>query len=277
VSVAERRGRDLEFAEAAVREGASITASEAVDRDVVDLVADDLDDLLASVDGLAVEVAGNQVDIDTEGAVVERFELGTLRSILGRIADPNLSYIFLSLGTLAIIYEAANPGLGLSGIIGAVLLVLAFFALSVLPVNAAGIALLVLAIGLFVAELFVAGLGVLAAGGAIALVLSGIFLFDGTLSVSPVVLVPSAAVLGLGSVVAGRAIVRTHRRPHASGAETMVGRVLDVAPIDESRGRTFVDGAWWEIHTDGRPLAGRMRVVEVRGIYLIAEPEEESS
>ena len=276
ISVAERRERDVEFAEAAVREGTSITASEAVERGVVDLVAQDLDELLAAVDGLDAGLTGNDVEIDTEGAAVERFELGVLRSVLGRIADPNLSFIFLSLGTLAVIYEAANPGLGLSGIVGAILLILAFFALSVLPVNAAGIALLVLAIGLFVAELFVSGLGVLAAGGAIALVLSGIFLFDGTLAVSPLVIVPSALVLLLGSIVAGRAIVGTHRRPLASGAETMVGRVVDITPIDDARGRTFVDGAWWEVRTDGRPVTGRMRVVEVRGVYLFAEPEEEA-
>lgn len=198
---------------------------------MVDLVAGDLDELLAAVDGTTVEVAGiGDVALDLDGVLVERFELGTLRQILGRIADPNLSYIFLSLGTLAVIYEAANPGLGLSGIVGAILLILAFFALSVLPVNAAGVALLVLALGLFVAELFVTGLGVLAAGGAIALVLSGIFLFDGPLSVSPVVVVPSALVLAAGSVLAGRAIVATHGRPAASGVEAMVGRTIEVTP-----------------------------------------------
>src|SRR5690606_31883243 len=144
VSVAERRGRDVEFAEAAVREGESITVTEAIERGVVDLQATNLDELLDSVDGMTVEIGGQTMTLSTAGAVVERFELGTFRRVLARLADPNIAFILMSFGTLAIVYEAANPGLGFAGIAGVIALLLGFFSLSVLPVTAVGVALLVL-------------------------------------------------------------------------------------------------------------------------------------
>ncbi|MEX1004523.1 MAG: nodulation protein NfeD [Acidimicrobiia bacterium] len=276
VSVAERRGRDVEFAEDSVRDGASVTASEAVERNVVDLVAEDLGDLLAQVDGRTVETASGEVTLRTAGAVVERVEMSTFRSILALIADPNLALLFISIGTLAVIYEAANPGMGFAGIAGVIALLLGFFALSVLPVTSAGIALLILAMALFIAEIFVPGVGVFAAGGTVALIFAGLFLFDGPVGVSMPVLWPTALVLGAGSAYAGRAVVRARLRPPTTGISTLLGREVTVVESGRGGWSAFLDGTWWTVVPGTDDLADGL-VAEVRavdGLRLIVEPKE---
>ncbi|MEX2423108.1 MAG: nodulation protein NfeD [Acidimicrobiia bacterium] len=276
VSVAERRGRDVEFAEDSVRDGASVTASEAVERNVVDLVAEDLGDLLAQVDGRTVETASGEVTLRTAGAVVERIEMSTFRSILALIADPNLALLFISIGTLAVIYEAANPGMGFAGIAGVIALLLGFFALSVLPVTSAGIALLILAMALFIAEIFVPGVGVFAAGGTVALIFAGLFLFDGPVRVSMPVLWPTALVLGAGSAYAGRAVVRARLRPPTTGISTLLGREVTVVESGRGGWSAFLDGTWWTVVPGTDDLADGL-VAEVRavdGLRLIVEPKE---
>jgi membrane-bound serine protease (ClpP class) len=213
--------------------------------------------------------------LDTAGAGVEEYDPGFLRRLLMTIADPNLAFLFLSLGTLAVIYEFANPGLGLAGIIGAILLVLGFFALSVLPVTVAGAALLVLAAGLFIGELFVPGVGVLAAGGTIALIVGGLLMFEGPFGIRPVVLWPVALVVGGGVLAAGRLTWAARRAPARSGAESLVGRHIEVAVADGRAGQAFLEGAWWRIRsrtgtlTEGR----RVVVVETEGLELIVEED----
>ena len=274
VSVAERKGRSAEFAEAAVRDGTSITGTQALEQEVVDLVADDLDDLLAAIDGMRVEVQGVEVELATAGAIPEFFEMSTLRRILAVIADPNIALLFLSIGTLAVVYEAANPGLGFAGIAGIILLLLGFFSLSVLPVTTAGLALLALAIGLFIAEIFVPGVGVLAAGGTIALLLAGVFLFEGQLQVSPPVLWPTALVMGVATTLAGRAALKARLSPATSGAETLIGKPVTVVGEGGEPKSAFLEGSWWAV----RPLNGDvaagdvMRVVDIEGLELIVEP-----
>ena len=276
ISVAERRGRDVEFAEDSVRDGASVTATEAVERNVVDLVADDLGDLLAQVDGMTVDTASGEVTLRTAGAVVERVEMSTFRNILSVIADPNIALLFISIGTLAVIYEAANPGMGFAGIAGVIALLLGFFALSVLPVTSAGIALLILAMALFIAEIFVPGVGVFAAGGTIALILAGLFLFDGPVSVSMPVLWPTALVLGAGSAYAGRAVVKARLRPPTTGISTLLGRQVTVVESGQGGWSAFLDGTWWTVVPATDDLADGL-VAEVRavdGLRLIVEPKE---
>ncbi|MPZ51475.1 MAG: nodulation protein NfeD [Acidimicrobiia bacterium] len=271
VSVAERRDRDVEFAEASVRDGTSITAREATETDVVDLMATDLDDLLAAIDGLTVEVDGVDTTLSTAGATVERFELSILHRILGRIADPNLAILLLSIGTLAIIYEAANPGLGFAGIAGAIAVILGFFALSVLPVTTAGVVLLILAVALFIGEVFVPGVGVMAAGGVIALLLSGLFLFEDTLSVSAPVLWPTALVLGFGAAYASRAVFKSRFAPPSTGLDAMLGRSVTVESNDGVHGTAFVDGTWWSVRAEDGVLEEEARIVAVDGLELVVQ------
>lgn len=273
-SVAERRGRSVDFAESAVRDGTSITANEAVEGGVVDVVADDLDDLLSAIDGMTVEVLGEDVTLATAGAVPELYEMSTFRRILAQIADPNLAVLFLSIGTLAVVYEAANAGLGFAGIAGVILLLLGFFALSVLPVSTAGLALLVLAIALFIGEIFAPGVGVLAAGGTIALLLAGVFLFEGELQVSPPVLWPTALVMGAATTIAGRAALKARLQPSTTGTGTLIGRAGTVVNAEGQSGSVFLDGAWWSVRSSTGELepAEQVRVVGIEGLELIVEP-----
>lgn len=272
VAVAERRGRNAEFAEAAVREGTSVTAAEAVDTDVVDLTADNIDDLLAQLDGMEIEVDGRTVTLATAGSIVENYEPGPFRRVLARLADPNIAFLLLSFGTLAIIYEASNPGLGFAGIAGVIAILLGFFALSVLPVTAVGVALLILAAALFIAELFVPGVGVMAAGGTIALLLAGLFLFEGTPSIRPPILWPTALILGGASAWAGRMVWKARRTPSTTGVSTLVGREVMVAPRDGSVGDAFVDGSWWTVRPEeGELEEGPAEVVAIDGLTLVVQ------
>jgi membrane-bound serine protease (ClpP class) len=279
-TVAARRGRNTRFAIDTVRQGRAVTAEEAVRLDAVDLLAASRAELLAELDGRSVRVANsNTVTLRTAGATVVEQDFGVFRRLLQLLADPNLAFLFLSLGTLAIIYELANPGIGFGGIAGAIFLILGFFALSVLPINLVGVLLLVLAAALFVAELFVPGVGVFAAGGTVALVLGGLFLFDGSVRIDPAVLVPVALVVGGGSVLAGRLAWRARRAPSISGREGLLGRQVTVRTADGATGQVLLDGAWWTARSRGAPLTSgqTVRVVDLDGLELIVDPEEGTS
>ena len=251
-AIAEERGRDVEFAIAAVREGRSITASAAVEAGAVDLEVVDLDALLAGIDGLEVEVRGQTVTLATEGAAVVEAEMTLARQLLQLLADPNLAFILLSLGTLAILYEIANPGLGLGGVVGVVSIVVALFAIAVLPVNWAGVALLVLAMAMFIAELFAPGIGVGAAGGTAALILAGLFLFEGGTGVTVDwwVLAPTAVLVFVLAVLAGVMVARAHRHRSVAGSDDIIGRTLRVEHADADRARARVGETWWRLRAE---------------------------
>lgn len=276
-SVARARGRDPEFAVEAVREGRSVTAEEAERIGVVDLLAPDLATLLEAIDGEMVTLAtGTQVTLETRGAQIVPYELGAFRSVQQWLADPNLAFLFMSLGTLAIVYELANPGFGGGAIVGVILILLALFALAVLPVNAMGGLLLVLAAILFVVEIFTPGIGVGAAGGTAALVLGGLFLFRGRVGVDPQVLIPVAIVVGGGTLLAGRLAWRTRRLTATTGAAGLLGKVATVGSASGASGQAMVEGAWWNVRTRaGRLRKGAtVRVVDVEGLDLVVEPAE---
>jgi membrane-bound serine protease (ClpP class) len=243
-----------------VLEGRSVPADEAVRIHAVDFLADDLDDLL------------RKADPPLAGAEVDEHDMGLLRRIQQRLADPNLTFLFLSLGTLALMFELAAPGIAGPGITGIVLLLLALFGLAVLPVDVVGLLLLLAAAVLFVLELLAPGVGVAAVGGTVALALGGVFLFDDEsgLGVSLAVLVPLAAVVGGGVVLAGRLAVRSRNAPSTlTGPGSIVGREATL-----KRGQVFVEGAWWGVRSTDPPLEEdtRVRVVDVDGLELVVEP-----
>jgi membrane-bound serine protease (ClpP class) len=275
-SIARLRNRDAEFAVDAVREGRSVTADEAVEIGVVDLLAPHRRALLEAIDGTTVRLAsGAEVTLRTDGAQIVAHDLGRFRQVLQWLADPNLAFLFISIGTLAIIYELANPGIGAGGIIGVILLILALFALSVLPVNALGAILLVLGAGLLAAEVLTPGVGVFAGGGTISLLLGGVFLFRGPVGVSPTVLLPVAIVVGGGTVLAGRVAWRSRKAPSVSGPGALIGRRGIVRAASGPSGQVIVDGAWWNARTAGPPLevGAKVRVVDLDGLELIVEPD----
>ncbi|MFI7142338.1 NfeD family protein [Streptomyces massasporeus] len=173
------------------------------------------------------------------------------------------------------IYELASPGVGVGGVIGVVLLVLGFVALSVLPFNVAGLLLLLLAAALFAAEVLTPGVGVFAAGGAVALVFAGILLFRGELGVDPAVLWPTAVVVGGGAVLAGRLAWRARRAPAATGHEGLLGRVAVVRRVDGETGQVLLDGAWWAVRGRTTPVTRgqRVRVVDIAGLELLVDTD----
>jgi len=276
-SIAEQRGRDVDFAIEAVREGRSIAANEALEIGVIEVIARDRAELMAELDGREVELAPERaITLRTLGAEVVEVEMGFARSVLQWLADPNIAFLFISIGTLAIIYELANPGIGAGGITGVILLLLAFTALSVLPVNVAGVILLVLAGILFVAELFVPGIGVFAAGGTISLVLGGLFLFRGPIGVDPAALVPVAVLVGGGALALGRVAWRTRTLAGVSGTQAIVGARGVVKEIEGDDAQVFLQGSWWGARSLSGPLrpGQEIRVVEMDGLRLIVEPED---
>lgn len=273
-AIAERTGRDPSLARDMVRDGRSEPASAALRLGAIDLVAANEGALLERVDGRTVELADGDHELRTGDATLIREELGFFNGVRQRLADPNIAFLFLSLGTLAIVYEVASPGMGLGGIAGVILLVLAMFALSVLPVNAVGILLLLLAAGLFIAELFVAGIGVLGAGGSISLALAGLFLVRGDQRVAWAVLVPTAVVMFGAVMLAGRIAWRARHAPSQTGAGQVLGLVTDLRRADGRKGQVFLEGAWWSVRADRHLEVGdRVRVTDVQGLELVVEHE----
>jgi membrane-bound serine protease (ClpP class) len=275
-TLAEERGRDVDFAIASVVEGRSVTSSTALDEGVIDLVATDLDDLLSEIDGAEVEVRGvGTVVLATDGATVVELEMTGVRSLLAILADPNLAFIFLSLGTLAILYEIANPGLGLGGVVGVICLVLALFALSVLPVNWVGAVLVLVAAIMFVTELFIPGIGVGAAGGTAALLLGGLFLFQDQsgIGVDWWVLVPTGIVTFGLTVLAGILVARSRGRRSTAGSDDLVGRRLTVDDVAAGTPRARVSGTFWRVRAaEGQPPlrdGDRVEVVARENLDLI--------
>ncbi|MDP9022325.1 MAG: nodulation protein NfeD [Actinomycetota bacterium] len=281
-AIADARGRDVDFAEEATVDGASLSAEEAVERNVVDLVAATRDDLLRAIDGRTIEVAGGrQVQLDTTGVEIVSYEASWARRVLQRLADPNIAFLFMSIGTLAILYELAQPGVGAGAAVGVILIVLALFALAVLPVNTAGLALLGLAIALFVGEIFAPGIGVLAAGGTVALLLAGLFLFQRPtgVGVDLRVLIPTVVLAGLAA--AGLAVVaaRSRSAPVAAGPEPALNETTTVRRIVGDRAQVFVGGAWWNARSPTRRLqqGDEVRVVGRRDLELVVEPVEDAT
>lgn len=280
VSIAEQRGRNTDFARDMVRDGAAFSDREAVSTDVVDLVAPSRQALLTELDGRRVVVGPeggeHEVVLHTAGARTVEHDLGFFGEVRQLLASPELAFLFLSIGTLAVIYELASPGMGFAGAIGVVLLVLGFVALSVLPFHVGGLLLLLLAAALFAAEVLTPGVGVFAAGGTVALVFSGILLFRGELGVDPAVLWPTAVVVGGGSVLAGRLAWLARRAPATTGHEGLLGREAVVRRMDGDTGQVLLEGAWWTVRGRAGPVtAGQhVRVVAVDGLELIVDGAE---
>jgi membrane-bound serine protease (ClpP class) len=279
-SIARERERNVEFAIDTVRRGRSVSSSRAVEIGAVDLEASSRRELLRAIDGESVVVgSGDRVALDTADARIERHDLGLFRRILQFLADPNLAFTFLSLGTLGLVYELASPGVGVAGTAGAVFFVLGLFAVAVLPVNAVGLILIGLAAALFIAEVAAPGFAGFGATGVVLLVLGGIFLMDDAsgVDVSLGVLIPVALAAGLAVLVASRFALRARHGEVRSGRETLVGRVIVVRHADGATGQAFLDGAWWRLSTAQPPLRPDtlVRVTDVDGLTLVVEPHAE--
>ena len=277
-AIADQRGRNVDFARASVETGDSITAEQALERQVIDLIANDRLTLLAELDGTTVDVGGGPVELQLAGAPIEMRETSFFNSLLERLVDPNLTFVLLALGTLALLVEFATPGIGAGGITGVILLLLGGFSLSLLPTTLVGLALLVLAAGLFIAELFVPGTGVMAAGGSVALVLAGLFLFDDSsgVSVARPVLIPVAGVVLFGSVALAVTVRNSQSQPRRLDDDQLIDAVAEVLVAHGDQGQVMLRGERWHVRTEEPPLVpGQLvRVLERVGLTLLVEPED---
>ena len=248
-SIADERGRNAELLEATVREAASYSAREAVEGNVVDFISEDLSDLMSQVNGRVVETPAGRVTLNTEGLLVRELEKSLLESILEFLADPNVSFLLLTVGGLGIVIELFNPGLIAPVVVGVICLILAFVALGNLPVNWAGVALILLAIVLAAAEVVVAGFGILGIASAISLVIGGLLLFAQFGETSPTlpdVSVNRWLIVGTGITAAvsvlylARQAVKSRREQPVASMVAIVGEIGVVTSPLSPRGTVRV-------------------------------------
>lgn len=250
-SIAEMRGKDPEQAENAVTEARSYSDSEALARNLIDIRAKDMDDLMAQLDGRKVKLPGDrEVVLSTRGYVIEPHEMNAIETLMHVISNPNIAYLLLSLASIGLIVEISNPGLIFPGVFGGICLLLAFYSLGVLNASWGGVALIMLAFGLFVADLFVTSHGIITAGGVVSLVLGSLMLFSGGsayglevnrgLIAGVVIFITAFFVFVLG------AIVRGQRRRPSVGKEEMVGQTARVLKPLAPKGTVLFQGEIWD-------------------------------
>ena len=278
-SLAERWGRNADWAERAVRDAVSLSAEDAVRENVVDLVASDLGDLFEQVEGDSVEVANGWKELRLVGASVERRGMNWQERFLSIIANPSLAYLLLLGGILGLAMELYHPGTVFPGTAGAICLILAFFALQQLPVNLAGVLLILLAVVFFGLEIKVPSYGVLSVGGIVSLVLGSLFLYqpESSLRVGWSVLAPTVICFSGLVLFAVSMAARAQKRPRVSGLEGMQGEVgVAVTPL-QPEGKIFVHGEYWNARAGGAVESGaRVRVRSVEGLTAVVEPVERS-
>jgi membrane-bound serine protease (ClpP class) len=273
-SLAEAHGRNLEWAEKAVRESVSATEQEALELNVIDMVAPDLETLVAQLDGRQVTLLYNQqVTLQTRGAVINDVPMRAIEDFLYAIAEPNIAYLLLSVATLGIMAEIFNPGLIFPGIVGGISLLLAFYSLGVLPVNYAGILLILLAIGLFVGEVLSTSFGLFTAGGVVSLVAGSLILFKGAsplFHIDPwLIAIVTIIITGALTFIIHRAVV-AHRRQASTGREDLIGKTATVKVALNPEGTVFFKGErWTAISESGEVKAGEEVVIKrIDGLTL---------
>jgi membrane-bound serine protease (ClpP class) len=287
-SLAVTRGRNAEWAEAAVRESVSVTEIEALDLNVIDVVARDLDHLLEQIQGWVVATAVGEQTLDVVNAVQVRSPMNFAERLLHVISSPDIAFILLSLGTIGLIAELYNPGTFIAGVAGLIFLIFAFFALGNLPTNWAGVALVVLAVALLVAELNTDATGVLGTGSVIAFLLGGLILFRPLratspvlpdLSVNPWLLGGTTVTLGAFLLLIIRAVARTRKSPPVTGSEHFVGQLATVFQELAPSGRVRFDGQlWFAVVRPAQivPAGQEVRIIGLERLTLLVEPTEKT-
>jgi membrane-bound serine protease (ClpP class) len=248
-SLAEAQGRNMEWSEKAVREAVSATEQEALELNVINMVAADLDALISRLDGREVTMLGGAVvTLDTQDATINHNRMNGVEDFLYAISDPSIAYILLSLAMLGIVAEIYSPGLIFPGVIGAISLLMALFSLGMLPINYAGLLLIVLAFGLFVAEIFTITFGLFTAGGLTALVLGSLILFKGggpLFQVDPRLIAIVSIIIAASTGLVMSRIIRTFRRQPSTGREELIGKTALVKTTLTPEGIVLVKGERW--------------------------------
>lgn len=270
--IAAKRHRNAEWAEKAVRQSVNVSAEEALKLKVVDLIAQDKKTLLEAIDGRKIEVLSGERILKTAKAEIKDVEMGLRHRILNVITNPNVAYILMMIGLIGLYFELSNPGLILPGVVGAICLVLAFYAFQTLSVNYAGLLLIGLAVLFFIAEIKVMSYGLLTVAGIIALTIGSLMLFESPLPfmrVSLWVILPvviSITVIFLGAMYYGLKI--RHKKP-ISGAEALIDETGAANTDIGKEGKVFISGEYWDAWSDEPIMAGeKVKVIEVSGLRL---------
>ncbi len=274
--LAQERGRNADWAEAAVRSGVSLSADEALEKNVIDLVAADLDDLMTRLDGREVSMGNTTVTLATEDIDIERLEPDWRTKLLSVITNPNLAYLLMLAGIYGLLLEGYNPGAIVPGVVGAICLLLALYALQVLPVNYAGLGLIALGVLLMAAEMFVPSFGALGLGGIVAFVIGSVILFDTDVPGFQVARSLIGSMALAGALVAMGIMwfaVRAFRRPVVSGIEQLIGSIAEAETDFTERGTVFVHGETWNARSSTPVARGQtVRVTRADGLLLTVEP-----
>jgi len=278
-ALAEKRGRNIEWAEKAVRESVSITEQEAFDLNVIDFISPSVDSLLSQIDGMEVELASREATLKTRNARVVYRQMNFRYRILEKISNPNVAYILMMLGFYGLFFELSNPGAIFPGVVGAVCLILAFFALQVLPVNYAGLLLILVAIVLFILEVKITSFGLLTIGGIVAMLLGSLMLieqppdnFAPVISISLTLIITVVALTAAFFIFAFGMAFRTHRKKITTGNEGMVGENGVAQSKISPEGNVKVHGEIWKATSDILIKKGdRVRIVSLEGLVLKVE------
>lgn len=277
-SISAKRNRNLQWPEEAVRRSVAITEKEALEKNVIDLIAADEQELLSQLDGRRVELAGGTVTLHTRGARVVPYEMSFAEKVLNILSDPNVSYIIMLLGLYGMLFELYNPGAILPGVVGGICLILAFYSMHVLPVNYAGLALIVFAIILFLLEIKIASHGILAVGAVISLLLGSMMLIRSNSSLefaglSLTVIISSTIVSALFFLFVIGMGLRAQRRKVVSGAEAMVGAIGEAIDELDPAGTVRLQGEIWNAESVAGKIdkGERVLVREMRNLKLYVE------
>jgi len=272
-SIAEKRGRNVQWAEDAVRKNVSATETEALKENVIDLVAKDINELLSAIDGKTVKTAAEDKRLNTANAKLVKHEMGFRLEVLNIISNPNIAYILMLLGFYGLFFELTNPGALFPGIFGSICLILAFYAFQTLPVNYAGLLLIILSVILFILEAILPS-GILAIGGIISFVLGSLMLFESpipALELSLPVILPAAIITALFFIITFRLAYKAYKRKPVTGIEGLRGlggiAKTDITP--DSDGMVIINGEYWTAYSD-EPIQQNKRVIveEVDGLKL---------
>jgi membrane-bound serine protease (ClpP class) len=276
-ALAQLRGRNSDWAESAVRNAASLSADDALQQHVIEVIAKDVPDLLHQIHGRKLKVGAQELVLDTEGLAVRRVAPDRRTRLLFVLTHPTIAYGLLLIGIYGLLLEGYNPGAVLPGVVGALSLLLALYALQLLAVNYAALALIALGVGLIVTEFFVPASGSLGVGGLAAFVIGSIMLFDSPVPALRVALPVISGIAisgGLIIVAIGRLAARARRRPVSTGVETMLGASVEVIRDIQGHGVVRYGGELWNARTSSPMRAGQQaRIVKVEGLTLWVEPQ----
>ena len=277
--LAELRGRNAEWAEKAVRLGASLSADEALAQNVIDAMAKDIDELLAKLDGRKIQIRDTELTLDTGDWTIETVQPDWRSKLLAVLTNPNIAYILMLLGIYGLIFELYNPGAVIPGIVGAISLVLALYAFHVLPVNFAGVALILIGVALIVTELFLPSFGAIGIGGVVAFIIGSIILMDTdvegyTVSMPLVITVGGAAAALFTATVL--LAVRQRKSPIVSGREEMIGATAEALDSFSESGQVRAHGEIWSARVSEPVARGQsLRIKNIDGLTLEVEPDRE--